>query len=125
MTDWYRPPAADPPDTEFRETLAGGHALVLEYAAGHALVVQYGDCAFDMACQCGYWITYGLRPDRPWTSELDRWVAHDAAGRRTVFAHCQCGVPLGSGTFTDVVSEQWTDAVCGNWEKHTMTGLGT
>lgn len=39
----YREPRADPPDAEFRETLAGGHALV----------VEYGDCEFHGSCQCG------------------------------------------------------------------------
>jgi hypothetical protein len=39
----YREPRADPPDTEFVETLAGGHALL----------VQYGDCELIGTCQCG------------------------------------------------------------------------
>lgn len=39
----HREPRTDPPDTEFRETLAGGHALI----------VQYGDCELIGSCQCG------------------------------------------------------------------------
>ncbi len=39
----HREPRTNPPDTEFRETLAGGHALV----------VEYGDCEFHGSCQCG------------------------------------------------------------------------
>lgn len=39
----HREPYTDPPDTEFRETLAGGHALI----------VQYGDCELIGSCQCG------------------------------------------------------------------------
>ncbi|MEU6279785.1 hypothetical protein [Streptomyces sp. NPDC047028] len=31
------------PDPDFRETLAGGHALVIEY----------GDCELHASCQCG------------------------------------------------------------------------
>jgi len=39
----FREPHTDPPDTEFRETLAGGHALV----------VEHGDCELVGSCQCG------------------------------------------------------------------------
>jgi len=39
----YREPHDSPPDEESRETLAGGHALI----------VQYGDCEFIGSCQCG------------------------------------------------------------------------
>ncbi|MFF9269133.1 hypothetical protein [Streptomyces rochei] len=39
----HREPRTDPADLEFRETLAGGHALV----------VEYGDCEFHGSCQCG------------------------------------------------------------------------
>lgn len=38
-----REPRTSPPDTEFVETLAGGHALF----------VQFGDCEFIGTCQCG------------------------------------------------------------------------
>lgn len=39
----FREPHANPPDTEFVETLAGGHALI----------VEYGDCETHGSCQCG------------------------------------------------------------------------
>lgn len=39
----HREPRTDPPDTDFVETLAGGHALF----------VQFGDCEFIGTCQCG------------------------------------------------------------------------
>lgn len=39
----HREPRTDPADTEFVETLAGGHALV----------VEFGDCEFIGTCQCG------------------------------------------------------------------------
>ncbi|MEU8555912.1 hypothetical protein AB0C80_18250 [Streptomyces anthocyanicus] len=39
----HREPRATPRDTELPETLAGGHALV----------VEYGDCEFHGSCQCG------------------------------------------------------------------------
>ena len=122
MTDtWYLPPAKVPPDTEWTATRAGGHALVLEYAPGHALVAEYGDCEFYLECRCGWTVCLGLRPDRPWSPELDRWVAHRDAGRRTVYAHCQCGKPFGSSSFAHQLTEQWVDAVSRNWERHTMT----
>jgi hypothetical protein len=38
-----REPQHPEPDPEFRETLDGGHALV----------VQYGDCELIASCQCG------------------------------------------------------------------------
>jgi hypothetical protein len=36
-------PRETPPDPDFRETLAGGHALI----------VEYGDCEIHGSCQCG------------------------------------------------------------------------
>lgn len=58
----YREPHATPPDEEFRESLAGGHALI----------IQYGDCELIGSCQCGRRlarITPGKRLDAlavPW-----------------------------------------------------------
>ena len=49
----HREPRTDPPDTEFRETLAGGHALI----------VEYGDCEFYGTCQCGKQLGK-VRPDQ-------------------------------------------------------------
>jgi hypothetical protein len=39
----HREPRTSPPDIEFRETLAGGHALL----------VEHGDCELIGTCQCG------------------------------------------------------------------------
>jgi hypothetical protein len=39
----YREPHHPDPDPDFRETLGGGHALV----------VEYGDCEIHGSCQCG------------------------------------------------------------------------
>ncbi|MER7815590.1 hypothetical protein [Streptomyces sp. NPDC096153] len=39
----YKEPHADVPDPDFRESLPGGHALV----------VEFGDCEFHGSCQCG------------------------------------------------------------------------
>lgn len=61
----FREPHADPPDLEFRETLAGGHALV----------VEYGDCELIGSCQCGRRLGT-LLPDRPLDHLAGLWERH-------------------------------------------------
>jgi hypothetical protein len=117
----YLPRPADPPDTEFRETEGGGHALVLEYAPGHALMIEYGDCSFSMVCQCFQVIARDLRPDRSWFGPVNRWLAH-APGTPTgavMSGHCQCGRTLAMAGSTIEVR---LAAVCRAWEHHTITG---
>lgn len=57
--------APEEPDPEFRETWAGGHAMI----------VQYGDCEFIASCQCGLHLVT-LRPDEPTSVMFARWAAH-------------------------------------------------
>ncbi|MGW5509935.1 hypothetical protein ACWEV9_19490 [Streptomyces albogriseolus] len=61
----FREPHTDPPDLEFRETLAGGHALV----------VQYGDCELLGSCQCGRRLGR-VTPDRPIDHLAGLWERH-------------------------------------------------
>ncbi|MGW3025816.1 hypothetical protein [Streptomyces sp. NPDC001221] len=68
----YKEPHADEPDPDFRETLAGGHALVIEY----------GDCEIHASCQCGKRLGM-TSPDasldtfvRPWERHCMTEVAH-------------------------------------------------
>ncbi|MFE9935897.1 hypothetical protein [Streptomyces hirsutus] len=63
-----REPHADPADLadlEFRETLAGGHALVIEN----------GDCELIGSCQCGRRLGT-LLPDRPVEHLAGLWERH-------------------------------------------------
>ncbi|MGW6210990.1 hypothetical protein [Streptomyces sp. NPDC055109] len=53
------------PDPDFRETLAGGHALV----------VEYGDCELHATCQCGRRIGM-CRPDASLDTFVPRWEQH-------------------------------------------------
>lgn len=121
--DWWTPAADDPPDIDFRETLDGGHALVLEYCTGHALMVEYGDESFSFTCQCGNRLAPHMRPDRPWADILRSWVEHAEAGARVVMAHCQCSVPFGTSSFAHELTERWSEAIVRIWEHHTMTEL--
>ncbi|MFZ4206813.1 hypothetical protein ACOZE4_18445 [Streptomyces griseoincarnatus] len=61
----FREPHTSPPDKEFRETLAGGHALV----------VQYGDCELLGSCQCGRRLGR-VTPDRPIDHLAGLWERH-------------------------------------------------
>ncbi|MYS44073.1 hypothetical protein GTY23_23140 [Streptomyces sp. SID5998] len=61
----FREPHTDPPDTEFRETLAGGHALVIEY----------GDCELHGSCQCGRRLGR-VTPDKPVDALAGLWERH-------------------------------------------------
>ncbi|WP_073946485.1 hypothetical protein [Streptomyces kebangsaanensis] len=61
----HREPHTDPPDLEFRETLAGGHALI----------VQYGDCELIGSCQCGRALGR-IRPDRSLDQLAGLWERH-------------------------------------------------
>lgn len=61
----HREPHADPPDKEFRETLAGGHALI----------VQCGDCEFLGSCQCGRRLGR-ITPDKPVNGLVALWERH-------------------------------------------------
>ncbi len=61
----FREPHTDPPDLEFRETLAGGHALV----------VQYGDCELLGSCQCGRRLGR-VTPDKPIDHLAGLWERH-------------------------------------------------
>jgi hypothetical protein len=61
----YREPQDADPDPDFAETLAGGHALV----------VQYGDCELIGACQCGR--RFGTTiPDASLDTFVDPWERH-------------------------------------------------
>jgi hypothetical protein len=123
MPDLYLPPAADPPDPDFRETEAGGHALVLEHAPGHALLIEYGDCEFYFTCQCGRSMpSLPLRPDRSWLPVLTQWFLH-CGPAQLIRAHCQCGRELGRIEPPYNRSERWMDPLASAWEKHTMTEL--
>ncbi|MET9815283.1 hypothetical protein [Streptomyces sp. NPDC006355] len=61
----FREPHADPPDLEFRETLAGGHALVIEY----------GDCELFGSCQCGRRLGR-ITPGKPLDALAVPWERH-------------------------------------------------
>lgn len=57
--------AAGQADPDFRETLAGGHALI----------VEYGDCELLGRCQCG--ARFGtLTPDKPIDGFASKWERH-------------------------------------------------
>ncbi|WP_320784143.1 hypothetical protein [Streptomyces sp. CRN 30] len=60
----FREPHATPAD-EFTETLAGGHALI----------VEHGDCEFHGSCQCGRRLGI-LRPDAPIDRLAGAWERH-------------------------------------------------
>ncbi|MEU2780582.1 hypothetical protein [Streptomyces sp. NPDC007110] len=61
----FREPHTDPPDLEFRETRAGGHALVIEY----------GDCELIGSCQCGRRLGR-VTPDKPIDRLAGLWERH-------------------------------------------------
>jgi len=125
-SDRYLPLPSDPPDPDFRETVAGGHALVLEYATGHALVIEYGDAEFYLRCQCERNFTLlPLRPDQPWLPKIREWVAHCPGGDRLVPVrlHCQCGVPIGSSPSPARMTREWEHVVSRSWERHTIGEL--
>lgn len=61
----FREPHTIPVDAEFRETLAGGHALV----------VEYGDCEFLGSCQCGRRLGR-VTPDKPIDGLAGLWERH-------------------------------------------------
>ncbi|WP_435279109.1 hypothetical protein [Streptomyces sp. 1222.5] len=61
----YREPQADAPDPDFRETLGGGHALI----------VEYGDCELIGSCQCGR--RFGrTTPDASLDTFVQPWERH-------------------------------------------------
>jgi hypothetical protein len=116
----YTPPADNPPDAEFPETLAGGHALILGNVRDHSLVVEYGDCSFGFSCQCGKTVAYDVRPNRLWTDPVALWMHHVPGGVRGIMPHCQCGKLLGrqlAGPPTPALLERIGRA----WEQHTMS----
>ncbi|MDT6983701.1 hypothetical protein ACFSUJ_12005 [Streptomyces lusitanus] len=61
----FREPHTDPPDLEFRETRAGGHALL----------VEYGDCELLGSCQCGRRLGR-VTPDKPIDHLAGLWERH-------------------------------------------------
>ncbi|MFF9279566.1 hypothetical protein [Streptomyces griseosporeus] len=61
----YREPHADQPDPDFPETLAGGHALV----------VEYGDCDVIGSCQCGRALGR-IRPNGRLDGLVGLWERH-------------------------------------------------
>ncbi|WP_157874558.1 hypothetical protein [Streptomyces sp. AcH 505] len=65
LTRTYAEPWADQPDPDFRETLAGGHALI----------VQYGDCELIGSCQCGKDLGT-VTPDKPIDRFAAKWERH-------------------------------------------------
>lgn len=57
------------PDPDFRETLAGGHALI----------VEYGDCELHGSCQCG--TRFGMTtPDASLDTFMPAWERHCMTG---------------------------------------------
>jgi hypothetical protein len=121
MTDLYLPAPADPPDPDFRETEAGGHALVLEHAPGHALLIEYGDCEFYFTCQDGIKMYPELRPDKPWLPAVAAWLAHcPPTLPPEIRSHCQCGAALESPV-SGSTSEATLNQVSQAWERHTTT----
>ena len=61
----YKEPQADTPDPDFRETLSGGHALI----------VEYGDCEMHGSCQCGK--RFGMTtPDASLDTFVRPWERH-------------------------------------------------
>ena len=65
LTRAFREPHAEPPEAEFRETLAGGHALI----------VQYGDCELLGSCQCGRRLGR-ITPDKRLDALAVPWERH-------------------------------------------------
>ncbi|MFF3891345.1 hypothetical protein [Streptomyces sp. NPDC001914] len=61
----YREPQDADPDPDFLETLAGGHALI----------VQYGDCELHAACQCGRRLGM-CAPDASLDTFVPGWERH-------------------------------------------------
>lgn len=121
MSDLFLPAPHDPPDPEFRETRAGGHALILEHAPGHAIVVEYGDCEFWVSCQCGHRIALPIRPDRPLAPAVRRVILHSPAQRMTLAPHCQCGTAL-ARPVPAFPTDQHLKATLTAWEQHTLGG---
>lgn len=125
MSTLYLPAPTTPPDEDFRETVQGGHALILEYAPGHAVVVEYGDCEFWFSCQCGYRVPLPVRPDRPFVPAVERVLAHSAFLAPTVFSghplapHCQCGAELGAKFLQGSLTAE-LGPVLDRWERHSM-----
>ncbi|MEU3683720.1 hypothetical protein AB0E99_22670 [Streptomyces sp. NPDC030592] len=71
----HREPRTTPADTEFPETLAGGHALV----------VEYGDCEFHGSCQCGRRLGT-VRPSTPVDVLAAKWERHTCTELPTLTA---------------------------------------
>ncbi|MFM9542276.1 hypothetical protein [Streptomyces turgidiscabies] len=64
-----REPRDPDPDPDFRETLGGGHALV----------VEYGDCELHASCQCGY--PLGMTtPNASLDTFVSGWERHTNTG---------------------------------------------
>lgn len=116
----YLPTASTPPDADFRETVAGGHALIIEHAPGHALVVQYGDCEFWFSCQCGYRLPLSVRPDQPMLPSLERLLDHTTFTGYELVPHCQCGAQLGRTFLRDGLNVHLAPSM-DRWEHHSMT----
>lgn len=119
-TDLYLPAAEDPPDAECRETVEGGHALILGNIRDPSLVIEYGDCSFGMRCQCGHTVARDLRPDRSGDPPVAEWMAHVRGGVRGMLPHCQCGERLGD-RITAPVTSALLDRIALAWEKHSMS----
>jgi hypothetical protein len=119
VSDLYLPAPPNPPDPDFRETITGGHALILEYAPGHAVLVEYGDCEFWASCQCGYRVPLPVRPDESLVPAVERVVRHTAFSGYLLAPHCQCGAQLSAHW-----RPQQTTAHLGPcldlWERHSM-----
>lgn len=119
MTGLFLPPASDPTDPDFRETRAGGHALILEHTPGHAIVVEYGDCEFWVSCQCGHRLALPIRPDRPLAPSVRRIVDHAPTQAMALTPHCQCGAGLGA-PFPAFPTPAHLGRPLAAWERHSM-----
>lgn len=120
MPDLYLPAPSTPPDTDFRETVPGGHALILEHAPDHALVIQYGDCEFWLSCQCDYRLPMPVRPNESLVKPVERLLGHTSYSGYPLAPHCQCGERLGRPFLRDGLNVH-LGPVLDRWEQHSMS----
>ncbi|WP_042400013.1 hypothetical protein [Streptacidiphilus carbonis] len=116
----FLPKPSTPVDPDFRETLQGGHALVLEHAPGHALVIEYGDCEFWFSCQCSHRLPMPSRPSASFVAPMERLIGHTPDSGHPLVPHCQCGERLGRPFLADALNVHLDPALT-RWEQHSMS----